>query len=198
MSKSVAVFLAEGTEEMEFSITYDVLVRGGVHVQSVYVPAPGAPAAPEGGLLRGSRGIKLGADTTLADFLAAGGVDKYDALVVPGGNAGAQTISQDKAVQAQLQKAFADHKLVATVCAGSLAPLAAGIAKSQPITSHPSVKDKLAGTYAYEEKPVVVAGNLISSRGPGTSFSFALAILEHLRGAEVRQQVAGPMMLERL
>ena len=58
MPKAI-VFLAQGAEEMEFSITYDVLVRGGVDVTSVYVPGAGEPLSPADGLVVASRGVKL-------------------------------------------------------------------------------------------------------------------------------------------
>ena len=103
----------------------------------------------------------------------------------------------------------------------------------QPLTSHPSVKSKLeTGTfltfalryisetttvhvseYDYREDPVVVSGNLITSRGPGaffslhyqfygnqqrawtgTAFPFALTLVEHLCGATKREEVQGPMV----
>ena len=81
MSKAV-VFLTQGTEEMEFTITYDVLVRGGVNVTSVFVPESGKPAAPINGLVVASRGVKLGADTTLQALLQNDNVDQYDACLL--------------------------------------------------------------------------------------------------------------------
>lgn len=192
---SAAVFLAEGTEEMEFTITYDVLVRGGVTVTSVYVPGKGESDAPADGVIRASRGVKIAPDTTLAALVSEGRLDSFDAYVVPGGAGGANTISTNETVLEQLRRAHAANKVVATVCAGSLAALHADIGRGGALTSHPSVADKLRGDYDYREEPVAVAGKLVSSRGPGTSFSFALTILELLKGADVRAQVAAPMIL---
>ncbi len=42
---------------------------------------------------------------------------------------------------------------------------------------------------------VVVDGNLTTSRGPGTSFEFALSLVQQLFGEEKMQQVAGPMVM---
>lgn len=39
--------------------------------------------------------------------------------------------------------------------------------------------------YDYSEDRVVVDGNVITSRGPGTTFLFALTIVENLLNAEV-------------
>jgi len=42
---------------------------------------------------------------------------------------------------------------------------------------------------------VVQDGNLITSRGPGTAFEFALKISEQLAGVEKAQEVAKGMLL---
>lgn len=86
-------------------------------------------------------------------------------------------------------------KLVGVICAGSLAIKSADIAKGKRITSHPSVKGDLEKEYNYSEEAVVVEGNLISSRGPGTALLWALTMVEKLAGKEKRDEVAGPMML---
>ncbi|WFD40587.1 protein deglycase [Malassezia japonica] len=197
MTKAI-VFLAEGTEEMEFSIAYDVLVRGGVDVKSVYVPAAGAADAPPNGLVKASRGVQIGPDMTLTQLVQAGDVGSYDALIVPGGVGGAQTIGKDETVLKMLSDAYQGKRLVGAICAGSLAALHAKIGLKGPITSHPSVADQLSKDYEYSEDHVVVTDHLVTSRGPGTSFAFALTLLEKLEGAEVRNKVAAPMVLQHL
>lgn len=194
MPKAI-VFLAQGAEEMEFAIAYDVLVRGGVDVSSVYVPEQGKPAAPTDGYVIGSRGIKLGYDTTLEAFTRSGQADSADAYIIPGGAGGANILSNDQTVLKILRTAHEAGKVVGMVCAGSLAALSAQIGLKGPITSHPSVKDKLASDYEYQDVPVAVSKNLVTSRGPGTSFLFALTLVEKLMGSEKRKEIAAPMML---
>ena len=53
----------------------------------------------------------------------------------------------------------------------------------------------LAG-YKYSEKRVEQDGKLITSRGPGTTFEFALKIVEILQGAEKRDIIVPPMLLK--
>ncbi|KAJ3254878.1 hypothetical protein HK103_006774 [Boothiomyces macroporosus] len=71
---------------------------------------------------------------------------------------------------------------------------AAQIANGSSVTSHPSVKDKLTH-YNYREERVVVSGHLITSRGPGTTFEFALEIIKQLDSSQKADQVAGPMLV---
>jgi len=79
------------------------------------------------------------------------------------------------------------------ICAGSLAAQTAKL-PSQPLTSHPSVKEHLANDFQYSEESVVVSGRLVTSRGPGTAFPFALTIVSMLFGPDKRKEVAGPMV----
>lgn len=122
-------------------------------------------------------------------------MDEYDAIVVPGGAKGAEIISSNDDVVKLLSAFYGKGKIVACVCAGSLAAKAAGIGMDNAITSHPSVKSELEKDYRYQEDRVVIANNLITSRGPGTSFEFALALVEALVGKEKRDEIAGPMIL---
>ena len=55
---------------------------------------------------------------------------------------------------------------------------------------------RLLTGYHYSEATVVEDDNLITSRGPGTAFEFALTLVEKLCGSEKRSEVAGPMLLK--
>jgi len=50
--------------------------------------------------------------------------------------------------------------------------------------------------YKYSEARVQKDGHYITSRGPGTSFEFALTIVEELMGAEVATQVKAPLVMK--
>lgn len=50
--------------------------------------------------------------------------------------------------------------------------------------------------YKYSEARVQKDGHYITSRGPGTSFEFALTIVEELLGAEVAAQVKAPLIMK--
>lgn len=54
----------------------------------------------------------------------------------------------------------------------------------------------IQGHYSYSENRVEKDGLILTSRGPGTSFEFALAIVEALSGKEVAQQVKAPLVLK--
>jgi len=52
------------------------------------------------------------------------------------------------------------------------------------------------GHYSYSENRVEKDGLILTSRGPGTSFEFALKIVEVLVGKEVADQVKAPLVLK--
>lgn len=52
------------------------------------------------------------------------------------------------------------------------------------------------GHYTYSDNRVEMDGNIITSRGPGTSFEFGLAIVEALMGKAMAEQVKAPLVLQ--
>jgi len=186
------VFIADGTEEMEFIITYDTLVRAGAIVVSVFVPetiSDSHSISPP--VAKGSRGINIMPDMYLDRSQL--GPDKFDLLVVPGGARGADTISKNPVVQDLVREFYANGKLLGFICNGSLTALTSKLPR-QPLTSHPGVKSVLEKDFEYSEDSVVVSGNLITSRGPGTAFPFALALVEQSFGKQKREEVEKPMV----
>lgn len=53
----------------------------------------------------------------------------------------------------------------------------------------------LLGLDSHAEERVVVDGTLTTSRGPGTSFEFALSLVKQLYGEEKAHEVAKPMVM---
>ena len=72
---------------------------------------------------------------------------------------------------------------------------AAHIGIQKRLTSYPAFKKEFVHDYFYEESNVVVDGTLITSRGPGTAFEFALQIVEVLVSAEKSDLLKQEMLL---
>ncbi|CEG70166.1 hypothetical protein RMATCC62417_06113 [Rhizopus microsporus] len=183
--KKAIVFLTEGAEDMEFSISVDVLRRAKVEVTVVGVELNGTYATC-------ARGIKVIPDVKFEEttFKAS----DYDVAIVPGGAGSAKTLSAHKGVHKLIMEFYEHSKLVAFICAGTLVAKEAGIPTHHTVTSFPSVKDKLVDAYTYSEDRVVVSDNVITSRAPGTAFLFALTIAEKLVGPEVVDTVKHDLM----
>ncbi len=175
--KTALVLLAEGFEEIEAVTIVDVLRRGQVQVTT---------ASLAGKHVRGSHDITVESDTLLDSV----SIENFDALVLPGGPA-AKTLRDEPRVQAVIQRAGALGKLVGAVCAAPIALEAAGMLQGKRATSYPG--NPLPSARFVEER-VVEDGNIVTSRGPGTTMAFALKLVERLSGPEMAQKTGEKML----
>lgn len=177
MKKNVCVLVADGSEEMEVVITVDVLRRAGI---GVFLAGVG-----ESRMVTTSRGVRIAPDGAWdpAEMM------RFDALVIPGGVGGSQTMRQDDSVKQAVREFMLAGKIVASICAGPTVLQDAGVLAGKTYTSNPGSREELtAGTWV--DQPVARDGNLITSQAPGTAFAFALALIEALAGRETAQKVA--------
>jgi protein DJ-1 len=87
-------------------------------------------------------------------------------------------------------------KIVAAICAAPIAFVSHGIGVGGTLTSYPSFKDKIVGGgYTYSEDKVSVWKNVVTSRGPGTAFDFALKLVELLTTLEKADEVRKGLLL---
>jgi protein deglycase len=81
--------------------------------------------------------------------------------------------------------------LLAAVCAAPTALETAGVLSGKRATSYPG--NPLPSAKSVEEH-VVEDGNIITSRGPGTTMAFALKLVERLSGADVAKITAEKLL----
>jgi len=172
----VLIPLAPGCEEIEAVTAIDILRRAGIEVT-----AAGLGPGP----VRASRGTVLMPDTTLDEAMQ----QEFDMIVLPGGMPGSEHLKNDPRVIDLLQRMAGRGKYVAAICAAPMALHAAGLLEGKRATSFPGVLDRLPGSHAYQQLPVVVDGNIATSRGPGTAMDFALQLVELLAGKPKRDAV---------
>uniref|UniRef100_A0A7N0VAB0 DJ-1/PfpI domain-containing protein n=1 Tax=Kalanchoe fedtschenkoi TaxID=63787 RepID=A0A7N0VAB0_KALFE len=68
-----------------------------------------------------------------------------------------------------------------------------GLLRGKKATAFPTLCDKLSDQSEINNR-VVIDGNLITSRGPGTTLEFALAIVEKFFGREKALELAKAMI----
>ena len=177
MSKKILVPIAPGTEEMEAVITVDMLRRAGFDVTVAGIEE----------ICECSRGVKIKADLLLEELQHA---LLFDAVVLPGGLEGTSAFARSHTLGEILKSHKKNERLIAAICAAPTALHHHGIIDPQAkITSHPSVANDLKN-YEYSEERVVVDGNLVTSRGAGTAFDFAMKIIEKLKDAETAEEIS--------
>lgn len=189
-AKKVLVILAPGAEEMETVISVDVLRRGGLEVVLAGLNGEDPVLC--------SRNIKICPDTSLAEARARG---PYDCILLPGGGQGAEALGASKEVGEMLEEQDREGRMVAAVCAAPTALASHKIGVGRNVTSYPApaFKEKLESAgykYMDDNAVVVVDKNIVTSQGPGTSFDFALEIVQILVSQEKSDEVRKAMLVE--
>ncbi|WP_319380918.1 DJ-1 family glyoxalase III [Thiomicrorhabdus sp.] len=175
---NVLIPLAQGCEELEAVTLIDLLVRAGVEVITA--------SLDDERIITASRGVQLIAQTTLDQVLG----QEFDLVVLPGGLPGADYLNEDPRIIELLKRTVQQGGLSAAICAAPKVLVSAGLLDNRSATSFPGVIDENpAPGMQYLDQPVVDAGSVLTSKGPGTAMEFALVLIERLCGAEKRLEV---------
>jgi protein deglycase len=178
--KKVLVPLADGFEEIEAVTIIDVLRRANLQVTA-------ASLSEE--WVTGSHGVSIKADGILKDMLP----DEFDAVVLPGGMPGAKHLRENEDLLDILRDMNAGNKWVGAICAAPTVLKAAGVIDNRKITSYPSF-EKALNERGYVQEQVVIDGNLVTSRGPGTALAFSLQLVSLLVGEEQAAELTKSML----
>lgn len=177
----VLIPLAQGCEELEAVTIIDLLRRAGIEVIT---------AGLDGQPVKASRGTILIPDTSLESVLD----DLFDMIVLPGGLPGANNLRDDQRIINILKRHSNEGKTIAAICAAPKVLAHAGLLQDRTATSYPGTLEALnLKNTRLSDAPVVIDGNIITSRGPGTAMDFALTLIESLSGKTRRDEVEGPL-----
>jgi len=107
--------------------------------------------------------------------------DDYDALVIPGGTCNPDKLRHEERAVEIVAEFMEDDKIVAAICHGPWLLVEADAVDGRRVTSFVSIRTDLenAGAEVVDE-PVVVDGNLITSRKPDDLPAFNQAIIAAL------------------
>ena len=134
-------------------------------------------AGPAAANYMGKRGYPVTCDFLLKELKSG----FFDGVIVPGGFA-PDKLRADKDCLRLVKDVFDRGGLVAAVCHAPWVLISAGIVRGKRMTSVARIKDDLVNAGAvWEDREVVVDGNLISSRTPADLPAFMRAILEWIR-----------------
>ena len=173
----VLVPLAQGCEELEAVTIIDLLRRAKIEVVTAGLNDEPVVA---------SRGVRLIPDISINDAID----QNFDMIVLPGGLPGAEHLDNDPRIKSLLKKMANDEKYTAAICAAPKVLANAGILSNKKATSYPGFLENLdLPDTDLKTDPVVIDGNVITSRGPGTAMDFALALIEILSGKDKRDEV---------
>ena len=128
---------------------------------------------------RGKHGYPVTVDTSVDAVQAA----DFDALVIPGGFA-PDRMRRSERVLRLTRDMFVAGKPVAFICHAGWVPISAKILTGRKATSVGAIRDDMENAGCiWSDEPVVVDGNLISSRTPADLPAFMRALLFALGAA---------------
>lgn len=172
----VYVLLGTGFEEMEAIAPIDLLRRAGIQTLTVGV---------DGKIVRGSHGIGVEADILIDEM----DLTELDMIVLPGGLGGVATArSSEKALNA-LRFAWENDKFVAAICAGPTVLADLGITNGRKATCYPGCEGGMGQADMVADAPCVRDGKLITGTSAGCAVSFALLLIDALKGSAEAKRV---------
>lgn len=174
--KHVGFLLTDGVEEIEYTTPRDLLQEQGARTSLISPKAKGERV----------QGFNhLTPDETFTVDMAVGDVapEQFDALVIPGGvaNPDLMRLSEDAV---DFVRAFADTgKPLAVICHGPWMLVEAERVRGRRLTSWPSLSADIRNAGGeWVDQPVVLDGNLITSRKPDDLDAFVAAVSRALAG----------------
>lgn len=178
----VYVHLATGFEEIEAVTVIDVLRRADIETESVSVTGD----LP----VKGAHGITVKADLLFdsADYKSCG------MIVLPGGMPGTTNLGAHEGLMNEIKTFAAQGKYLAAICAAPMVYGEAGLLNGKKAVIFPGMEAHLKGA-VIGKGTVESDGRIITSKGPGTAFDFALAIVEIIKGAETAAGLMKAMVL---
>ena len=167
----VAVFIADGTEEVECLTTVDLFRRAGIETTLVSIM--------DSKTILSSHKVLIEADMVFIEDA----LRDMDLLFVPGGMPGTLKMTEHEGLKDLLRYQVKQGRRVAAVCAGPTVLGAAGLLEGKKATCFPGWEDKLfCGEYTGEG--VVTDGLVTTGRGLGFSIDLGIELIALLEGEE--------------
>ena len=127
--------------------------------------------------IKGKHGYEVNVDKTLQEVSPG----NYDILILPGGKA-PEAIRKEKAALEIVKHFFQKNRPVSAICHGPQTLITAGLLKGRHATCYKSVAQEMKDAGAmYEDKEVVVDGNLVTSRQPADLPAFLRETIKILK-----------------
>lgn len=166
--KKILILVEDEYEDLEAWYPKLRLLEAGVGV---------VVAGPEKRVYHGKKGYPIEADSKVEEI----NWKDFDGVVIPGGYA-PDKLRRYPAVLKVVKSLAEAGKVVAPICHGAWVAISAGVVKGKKMTCFYAIKDDLVNAGAiYEDKTVVVDGNMISSRCPSDLPDFLPAIMKALQ-----------------
>ncbi len=164
--KRVVALVHDDFEDLEFWHPYYRLREEGAEITVAGEKA--------GAVYHGKYGVPAAADIAYADA----DPEAYDVLLVPGGWA-PDKLRRFPEILSLVRRMNERDAVIGQICHAGWVLISAGILKGKNVTSTPGIRDDMTNAGAvWHDKPVVVDGNIVSSRRPPDLPEYGRALVE--------------------
>jgi len=184
MTKKVALFIENGSEELEFIAPLDIMRRANLEVDLI--------SANNEDFITSAHNVKIMADKKINEV---NNILDYDAIVIPGGMPGSTLLRDNKKIIEFYQTMYNSGKLVAAICAAPIVLSAAGITDDKEVTSYPGFDKEINYKHYNSDKAVVIDKNVITAQGPAVAILFGYEIVNYLLQDNTAEDVKQAMLV---
>lgn len=168
--RKILIMVDEGVEEAEFLYPYYRLQEEGYKVVIL--------ASKANATYMGKHGVPITSEVSPKDVK----IDEYDGIIIPGGRA-PDKMRIDNDLVNIVKEAYDKGKVIAAVCHGPQMLIEADVLRGNKATCWKSVATDLKNAGAtFIDAPVVVDGNIVTSRMPADLPKFCKETIKLLEG----------------
>ena len=174
---AIAVFFANGYEEIEALTVVDLTRRAGIETWMVSIT--------DEKMVTGSHNISVAMDKTLkeVDF------EEVDMIVLPGGMPGTINLEACEPLMEKVKEFDSKGKYISAICAAPTVFGHLGLLEGKKACCYPGMEEGLVGAQVSYES-TAEAEHILTSRGMGTAIDFGLAIIARFQGQEASDEMA--------
>lgn len=163
------IIATDGFEDSELSYPYYRIKEAGIELDL---------ATPNSKSISGKHETSFEAELSIEEA----DVDDYQLLVIPGGRSPEHLRLESEESIDLAKKFYEENKTISAICHGVQILISADALEGKDATCYWSIRDDLENAGAkFVDKPVVVDGNLVTSRHPPDLPEFMKATLENLQ-----------------
>lgn len=165
------ILVAQGLEECEALVTYDLLYRAGIQTDLVGLD----------NIVTSSHNVTFNAHKHIDEI----NPDEYDCLVLPGGMPGTLNLEKDERVSKLIDKFVADNKYIAAICAAPSILIHKNLLHDHKFICFPGFENGLTpvNEKAYQDD------KFITGKGLGAAIEFSYLIIKNLVGKDKADEV---------